>query len=179
MVEGVATTIPADLAIVRHPDFAAIEHSTKWVEDVLDLTGVGATAAPASDADDDEEKVRRDVDVEVNGKRFAVSVWVPASAAGRCRRGPAERRQPRRSRRRSGGGPGRRVRRHRRADAGHDREGRSSPRVTRSTPATPSVVLEAMKMENNITADGSGTVTDLKVAVGDSVGGGDIVATIE
>ena len=40
VVEGVATTIPADLAILKHPDFAAIEHSTKWVEDVLDLSGV-------------------------------------------------------------------------------------------------------------------------------------------
>ena len=37
-IEGVATTIPADLAILGHPDFAAIDHSTKWVEDVLDLT---------------------------------------------------------------------------------------------------------------------------------------------
>src|SRR5690606_37380314 len=45
-VEGVATTIPADLAILRHPDFAAIDHSTKWVEEVLDLTGV--TSAPVA-----------------------------------------------------------------------------------------------------------------------------------
>ena len=32
-VAGVATTIPADLAILRHPDFAAVTHSTKWVEE--------------------------------------------------------------------------------------------------------------------------------------------------
>ena len=38
-VGGVATTIPADLAILRHPDFAAVEHSTKWVEERLDLSG--------------------------------------------------------------------------------------------------------------------------------------------
>ena len=37
-VEGIATTIPADLAILRHPDFAAVEHSTKWVEERLDLS---------------------------------------------------------------------------------------------------------------------------------------------
>ena len=37
-VEGVATTIPADLAILRHPDFVAVEHSTKWVEENLDLS---------------------------------------------------------------------------------------------------------------------------------------------
>ncbi len=37
-VQGVATTIPADLAILRHDDFAGVTHSTKWVEEVLDLS---------------------------------------------------------------------------------------------------------------------------------------------
>src|SRR3954469_19518500 len=36
VVEGVHTTVPADLAILRHPDFQAMEHSTKWVEERLD-----------------------------------------------------------------------------------------------------------------------------------------------
>ncbi len=50
VVEGVATTIPADLAILRHPDFVAFEHSTKWVEERLDLSNVDAApvAAPAA-----------------------------------------------------------------------------------------------------------------------------------
>jgi acetyl-CoA/propionyl-CoA carboxylase biotin carboxyl carrier protein len=39
-------------------------------------------------------------------------------------------------------------------------------------------VLEAMKMENNITAETAGTVTEIRVAAGDSVGSGDIVAVI-
>jgi acetyl-CoA/propionyl-CoA carboxylase biotin carboxyl carrier protein len=41
------------------------------------------------------------------------------------------------------------------------------------------VVLEAMKMENNIGADKAGKVTAVKVAVGDSVGAGDIVVEID
>ena len=41
------------------------------------------------------------------------------------------------------------------------------------------VVLEAMKMENQITADKGGTVKEIKVAVGDKVGAGDVVAVIE
>ncbi len=41
-IEGIATTIPADLAILRHPDFVAAAHSTKWVEANLDLTGVSS-----------------------------------------------------------------------------------------------------------------------------------------
>jgi acetyl-CoA/propionyl-CoA carboxylase biotin carboxyl carrier protein len=40
-------------------------------------------------------------------------------------------------------------------------------------------VLEAMKMENNIAADKSGTVTEVKVEAGQSVGSGDVVVTIE
>ena len=39
-------------------------------------------------------------------------------------------------------------------------------------------VLEAMKMENNIAADRAGTVKDVKVEPGQSVGSGDIVIVI-
>ena len=85
VIEGVATTIPADLAILRHEDFKAGIHSTKWVEDKLDLSGIDAAAAPPA-GEDGVAKVQRDVDVEVNGKRFAVKMWVPdlpmAVAAG-------------------------------------------------------------------------------------------------
>ena len=41
------------------------------------------------------------------------------------------------------------------------------------------VVLEAMKMENQINAEKAGTVKEIKVATGDTVGGGDILAVIE
>jgi acetyl-CoA/propionyl-CoA carboxylase biotin carboxyl carrier protein len=40
-------------------------------------------------------------------------------------------------------------------------------------------VLEAMKMENNIAASKAGTVTEVKVAAGQSVGSGDVVVVIE
>src|SRR5207245_770921 len=43
-IEGIATTIPAHLAILCHPDFAAAEHSTKWVEERLDLSEIEAPA---------------------------------------------------------------------------------------------------------------------------------------
>ena len=41
------------------------------------------------------------------------------------------------------------------------------------------VVLEAMKMENQINADAPGTVAAIKVAAGDTVGGGDVFVVIE
>jgi acetyl-CoA/propionyl-CoA carboxylase biotin carboxyl carrier protein len=41
------------------------------------------------------------------------------------------------------------------------------------------VVLEAMKMENQIEADKSGVVKAINVAPGDTVGAGDVVVVIE
>jgi acetyl-CoA/propionyl-CoA carboxylase biotin carboxyl carrier protein len=41
------------------------------------------------------------------------------------------------------------------------------------------VVLEAMKMENQINAEKAGTVKEIKVAAGDTVGGGDVLAVID
>ena len=39
-------------------------------------------------------------------------------------------------------------------------------------------VLEAMKMENNVNAEKAGTVKEVKVQAGDSVGPGDVIAVI-
>jgi acetyl-CoA/propionyl-CoA carboxylase biotin carboxyl carrier protein len=41
------------------------------------------------------------------------------------------------------------------------------------------VILEAMKMENNVNAEKAGTVKSVKVKAGDSVSAGDVVAVIE
>ncbi len=173
-VEGVATTIPADLAILEHPDFAAVEHSTKWVETVLDLSGVSAPTAPAP-AEDGEAKVKREVDVEVNGKRFSVTMWVPKSAGNAAT--PTGGTRPKRSGSGSGAGGG-----------------SGSGQVTVPMQGTivkiavevgqevavgdTIVVLEAMKMENNIAAEKAGTLSEVRVEVGQSVGSGDIVAVI-
>ena len=40
-------------------------------------------------------------------------------------------------------------------------------------------VLEAMKMENNVNAEKAGTVKEVRVAPGESVGPGDVIAVIE
>ncbi|RLE16111.1 MAG: carbamoyl phosphate synthase [Actinobacteria bacterium] len=175
VVEGVATTIPADLAILRHPDFASVEHSTKWVEETLDLTGVGGkseTDAPDS-TDDAEPLIRRSTTVEVNGKRFDVNMWVPEAAAATP--GPAAKKKPKRG---SGGGS---------AVASGSVEAPMQGTIVKVLVEVGQeveagagiVVLEAMKMENQINAEKSGTVKELKVTAGDSVGGGDILAVIE
>jgi len=40
------------------------------------------------------------------------------------------------------------------------------------------VVLEAMKMENQISSERAGTVKEVKVAPGDTVGSGDVVVVV-
>jgi acetyl-CoA/propionyl-CoA carboxylase biotin carboxyl carrier protein len=176
-IEGVATVIPADEAILAHPDFAAAEHSTKWVEDNLDLSGVSAAPAAAPESDDDADtKVRKDVDVEVNGKRFSVSVWVPETAAAPAGGGGARPRRAASSRSASGGGGGA-------GQVAVPMQGTIVKILVAEGDTVdvgdPVCVLEAMKMENNIATDVSGTVTDVKVAVGDSVGSGDVIVHID
>ena len=179
-VEGIATTIAADVAILSHPDFAAVAHSTRWVTDELDLTAVAPTpvvedAALAAETD----KVRHTVDVEVNAKRYSVTLWMPAGG-GADAADPRRARRPRRST--SGGGA---------AGAG----GAGSGEVRTPMQGTiikvlvadgdtvetgqPVVVLEAMKMENNLLATCAGTVSEVRVSAGDLVGGGDLVVMIE
>jgi acetyl-CoA/propionyl-CoA carboxylase biotin carboxyl carrier protein len=41
------------------------------------------------------------------------------------------------------------------------------------------LVLEAMKMENHINAETAGTVKEIRVKPGDSVGTGDVLAIVE
>jgi acetyl-CoA/propionyl-CoA carboxylase biotin carboxyl carrier protein len=178
-VEGIATTIPADLAILRHPDFAAVTHSTKWVEETLDLSGIGAPApVPAAGDEEAVPKVLRELDVEVNGKRFAVKAWVPDIAPVAVAGG--------------GAGPVKKAR----VSGGHSSAaGLGSGDVAvpmqgtivkvlvevgdEVTVGQAVVVLEAMKMENQIAAEKAGKVAKINVKPGDTVGGGDVVVVIE
>ena len=175
-VEGIATTVLADLAILRHADFRDATHSTKWVEATLDLTGVSATPA-APMGEDEAPKVQRDVDVEVNGKRFSVKVWVPDVPMTVVSGGVAGAPRPKRAAAATGS-----------AAAGSGRvtvpmQGtivKILVTVGQAVEAGQAVcVLEAMKMENNIAADKAGTVTEIKVTPGQSVGSGDVIVVIE
>ena len=171
-VKGVATTIPADLAILRHSDFADVTHSTKWVEQTLDLSEVSSdpSAEPAEDA---EPLVERKTTVEVNGKRFDVKMWVPETV------GVAAAPSAKKPRRAAGGGAG--------GGGGNGTitvpmQGtivKIEVEVGQAVEAGQSLlVLEAMKMENQINSDVSGTVAEIKVSAGDTVGGGDTVMVI-
>ena len=182
-VTGIHTTIPADVAILAHPDFAALEHSTKWVEEVLDLSALTSSKdggdAPPELAEDEAPRVERSLDVEVNGKRFGVKLWLPEAMTAAA---PA------------GGGGGARAARPRRGSSGGGAAAAGSGQVVvpmqgtivkilvavgdEVTAGQPLCVLEAMKMENQINADKDGKVTEIKVEAGATVGAGDVVIVI-
>jgi acetyl-CoA/propionyl-CoA carboxylase biotin carboxyl carrier protein len=176
-ITGVATTLPAHEAILTHPDFAAASHSTRWVEEVLDLSGLVAAqnAAPVPLPGGDEvPTVERDVTAEVDGRRYSLRLWVPDLGTVAA--------------------PGRVAARPKRA-AGSSVAGSGSGQV--AVPMQGTIVkvlvavgdvvevgqaiclLEAMKMENAVNAEKDGVIKEVRVSAGDSVGAGDVVAVIE
>ena len=168
-VEGVHTTIPADLAILRHPDFAAVKHSTKWVEETLDLSQVGSQVAPGQAPA--AGLVEKTTTVEVNGKRFEVKAWVPESGGTAA---PVTRRAARTAAASSAGGAG--------GDVVAPMQGtivKVLVEVGQEVKVGDAVVvLEAMKMENQLQAEKAGSVKSINVKPSDKVGSGDVLVVI-
>ena len=172
-VGGIATTAAAHSAILASPDFQAGEHSTKWVEESLDLSDVvGKASGSDQQTEEDEPRVRKDVVLEVNGKRFEVAAWVPEVAGVAVKTSS----KPRRAASSAGGTAGS-------GQVAVPMQGTIVKVLVEVGQEVAEgdavVVLEAMKMENNINADKAGSVVEVKVSPGDTVGAGDIVIVIE
>jgi len=174
-VEGVPTTIPAHQRVLSHPDFVAVRHSTTWLSQSVDLSGITPVPAETSEP---QPGSRQDVDVEVDGRRYQVSVWLPMPSAH------APTAPPRRNATRWGNRPGHLP----------PAEGAGEGQVTVPMQGTvvkvlvqtgdnveagqAVCVLEAMKMENNIVSQFTGTVSEVRVEPGSAVGTGDVVVVI-
>ena len=181
-IEGIATTIPAHLAILTHPDFIAAQHSTKWVEEKLDLSAIEAPkpSAPPVGAEN-EALVEREVDVEVDGRRHRVRLWVPDLTPVVATTGaPATGGRPRPAASGATGGAG--------GAAGAGQVAVPMQGTIVKVLVAPGdaieagqavAVMEAMKMENNVNAEKSGTVAEIRVKAGDTVSAGDVIALIE
>ncbi len=168
-VQGVSTTIPAHLTVLDHDDFIEGRHYTKWMEDVVTIEGRGPAAAPA--LPEDEDLTKRDITVEVSGKRFRVSYWAPEPTVG----GQVRRRPPKLE----SSGPAT-------ASDGMVTAPMQGTIVKVSVRAgepikagEPICVLEAMKMENEVTAPSDGEIVDLRVQPGDTVAAGQVIAIIK
>ncbi len=181
VVEGIPTVIPFDLAVVSDPAFAPAEGPfsvhTRWIEtefvNSLPAWTPDGTAEAGADAGE-----RQRVVVEVGGKRLEVVLpaslgSIAAASGGGAKGGKSKKRL------RSGG-----------AAAAATGNALTSPMqgtivkvaVTNGDVVAEGdlvVVLEAMKMEQPLTAHRSGTITGLGATAGETVSAGAIIATIE
>ena len=173
-IEGVRTLIPFHKAIMASQQWADAETCRDLIEDRKWLKAL-AQPKPEAPAEDGAETVERDYLVEVSGKRFEVKVRGEAAAVANGS-APA-RTAPKRERRGSGGGGG-----------GGD---------TLTSPLQGNVfkvlveqgaevqegalvcIIEAMKMENEITAHKAGTIEELPISEGAAVKSGDTLAVIK
>jgi acetyl-CoA/propionyl-CoA carboxylase, biotin carboxylase, biotin carboxyl carrier protein len=177
-IGGLKTLVPFHQALLASEQWARGETCRDLVED-RDWLKQLAFPAPAKrdEAEPEEEKVERDYAVEVSGRKFEVKVigapFAPngAAPAGAARKAP---RRERKSDAGGGGAPGALI----------------SPiqgtvlKVVVEQGATVEegaliCVIEAMKMENEITAPSGGTVEELGVSEGGSVATGDTIAVIK
>jgi acetyl-CoA/propionyl-CoA carboxylase, biotin carboxylase, biotin carboxyl carrier protein len=181
-IEGLKTLLPFHEAILQTQQWRDAETCRDLIED-RDWLKRLAFEKPEAPADEEEaEPVEQSYTVEVSGKRFDVKVIGPPPAAGALNGSApaggavAARKPPRRSERASGGGGG---------------GGDTLPSPIQGTVLKVAVeqgaaveegalvaVIEAMKMENEITAHKAGTVAELPISVGASVATGDTLAVI-
>jgi acetyl-CoA/propionyl-CoA carboxylase biotin carboxyl carrier protein len=185
-IGGLTTLIPFHLALLETDQWRRAETCRDLVEDPDWLAGLAEppTEPATEEGDEEEEKVERSYAVEVSGRRFDVKVIGPPPVAdGRdSGSGAGTRQPPRRRERAGGGGEG--------EGGGGSDEDLSSPlqgtvlRVDVEQGAEVEeggliCVIEAMKMENEITAHRAGTVEELGVSEGGSVSAGERIAVIK
>ncbi len=169
-ITGVATTIPAHRAVLDHPDFLASRHHTTWLEDEVTLEPGEPSVAPALPSE--EEQVRKEMTVEVGGKRFVVAYWVPAAPA---EGGTPRRKPPKLETSRTPGATDGIIAAPMQGTIVkvHVKPGDS---VAADEPIC---VLEAMKMENEVRSPTAGEVVELRVQPGDTVSPGAVIAIVK
>jgi acetyl-CoA/propionyl-CoA carboxylase biotin carboxyl carrier protein len=176
VAEGMATVLPFHRAIVDDPAFIGDENGfsvhTRWIETEFDNQIPPFVAPDAPDAED--EQPRQNVVVEVGGRRLEVSL--PGNFALEGGSNSAVKAKPRK------------------------RAGGTKAAVSGDAVAAPMqgtivkvaveegqqveageliLVLEAMKMENPVTAHKAGTVTGLSVEVGAAVTQGSVLLELK
>jgi acetyl-CoA/propionyl-CoA carboxylase, biotin carboxylase, biotin carboxyl carrier protein len=176
VVEGMPTVLPFHRAVVDDPAFAgsSLGVHTRWIE--TEFAGDIPPYAPLEGAGPDSEPAGRErVTVEVGGKRLEVTIpgalrqGGSAAGTGRARRGG----------RRGGGAGGS-------AAGGNALVSPMQGTIVKIVAADGQhvsagdtiVVLEAMKMEQPLTAHKDGTVSGLAVQVGQTVSAGTVICEL-
>jgi acetyl-CoA/propionyl-CoA carboxylase, biotin carboxylase, biotin carboxyl carrier protein len=172
-IDGLTTLIPFHRALMATEQWADAQTCRDLLEDPDWLASTAGE--PAGGSDEPAETLEQDYTVEVSGRRFDVKVIGPPPPAGAVN-GSAARKPPRRERAAGSGGSGG-------GDALVSPMQGTVLRVAVEQGATVEegaliAVVEAMKMENEITAHKPGTVSELPIQAGGSVATGDTVAVI-
>jgi acetyl-CoA/propionyl-CoA carboxylase biotin carboxyl carrier protein len=176
-LEGIKTLIPFHQALLATDEWANGETCRNLLED-RDWLEATAPAKPVERVDGgDDEKVERDYSVEVSGRRFDVKVIGSALGGGPAANGaaPAPRNAPKRAERKkaAGGGPDL---------VESPLQGNMWKVVVKQGDTVEEgqllCIIEAMKMENEITAHKAGTIADLPIEEGKPISAGDPIATI-
>jgi acetyl-CoA/propionyl-CoA carboxylase biotin carboxyl carrier protein len=178
-IEGLATVVPFHRAIVRDPAFIGGENGftvhTRWIETEWDNTVEPFTGGGA--VDEEEAQPRQTVVVEVDGRRLEVSL--PGDLALGNGAEPGVVRKKPKPRKRG-------------AQAGVAASGDAVTAPMQGTVVKVAVeegqtvvvgelvvVLEAMKMENPVTAHKDGVITGLAVEAGAAITQGTVLAEIK
>ncbi|WP_455116708.1 acetyl/propionyl/methylcrotonyl-CoA carboxylase subunit alpha [Rothia mucilaginosa] len=176
-IEGMPTVIPFHRVVLDDPAFAPAEGGefkvhTRWIETEFNNTIPMYSGAPGSvDSDEDE---RTTVVVEVNGKRLEVSLPDLGGGTKPAAKPAAKTRKSRSARGAAKGG----------GDELTSPMQGTIVKVAASDGDTVAegdliLVLEAMKMEQPITAHKAGKVSGLSAKPGDTVTSGAVLATIK
>ncbi len=177
VVDGMATALPFHRAVVRDPAFTSDPFTvfTRWIETEFDNTIPPFTGA----ADAAEEAAPREtLVVEVGGKRLEVSL--PAgfgASSGGAGGGAGRKAAPKRAAGKKGAA----------AATGDSLTAPMQGTIVKVAAADGDVVeagqtivvLEAMKMEQPLTAHKGGTIADLKAEVGAVVTSGSVICEIK
>jgi acetyl-CoA/propionyl-CoA carboxylase biotin carboxyl carrier protein len=188
-IEGLKTLIPFHRALLATEQWARGETCRDLLEDAEWLKALAFPAPAGGGAEPDEEAVEREYTVEVSGRRFDVKVIGPPGPAGLNGSAPAARAaaaapassaaprsRPRRSERTGGGGGGS-------GDAlVSPLQGNMWKVLVEQGQAVEEgqlvCIIEAMKMENEITAHKAGVIAELAVKEGEPVTSGATIAVI-
>ncbi|SEE62674.1 biotin carboxyl carrier protein /biotin carboxylase [Arthrobacter alpinus] len=179
-IGGLPTVLPFHRAVVVDPAFApangeAFTTHTRWIETEFNNTIPAFDLAGAAAATDDAG-TRQSVTVEVGGKRLEVTLPSSFAVSTGSTNGAKKAKKAGRTR---NAGPV--------AANGNALTSPMQGTIVKVAVADGDVVaegdlivvLEAMKMEQPLTAHRAGTVTGLSAAAGDTVSAGAVLATIE
>jgi acetyl-CoA/propionyl-CoA carboxylase biotin carboxyl carrier protein len=182
-IDGMPTVLPFHRAVVNDPAFTddPFRVHTRWIETEFS-SDIPPYAADAADTADGGDAARERITVEVGGKRLEVTLPAGLGATGVATTGPGGTgpASPRaRAGRRSGGHGGKAT--------GDELVSPMQGTIVKIVAADGEqvdagdtiVVLEAMKMEQPLTAHKAGTVSGLSVQVGQTVPAGAVICQLK